>query len=198
MNMQTKLKEIKGLSFIGGQITSRIETKELMNDRVLGTVKVIPPKAVKAGRIEHEELYEVKYKSEFDEKKLTKEGDIVVKLSSPYDAAYVTKDDEGLLITSFCIIIRNSGKSVSSEYITAFCNSGVYSRQVTNMVSGAKVPMMTIGKVKEAEVVLLPLEDQEQVALYYRNLCEKEKIMEQIISLEKEKLETVMGGGQND
>ena len=67
-------------------------------------------------------------------------------------------------------------------------------RQVMNMVSGAKVPMLTIGKVKEAKVNLLPMEEQEQVAHFYRNLCEKEVVMEQIISLEKEKLDTVLGG----
>lgn len=194
MNKQVKLSDIKGLSFIGGQITSRIEADEKKNERAIGTVKVIPPKAIKAGKIEHEELYDVDYKTEFDEKKLTKAGDIVVKLSSPYDAALVTKEDEGLLITSFCIIIRNTGKNTSSEFIAAFCNSGVYMRQVMNMVSGARVPMLTIGKVKEATVNLLPMDEQEQVAQFYRTLCEKEVVMEQIISLEKEKLDTVLGG----
>lgn len=194
MNKQVKLSDIKGLSFIGGQITSRIEADEKRNERAIGTVKVIPPKAIKAGKIEHVELYDVDYKTEFDDKKLTKAGDIVVKLSSPYDAAYISEEDEGLLITSFCIIIRNTGKNVLSEYLATFCNSDVYLKQVMRMVSGAKVPMLTIGKVKEAEIKLLALEEQEQVAQYYKNLCEKEQIMEQIISLEKEKLNTVLGG----
>lgn len=194
MNKQVKLNDIKGLSFIGGQITSRIEADEKKNERAIGTVKVIPPRAIKAGKIEHEELYDVDYKTEFDEKKLTKAGDIVVKLSSPYDAAYVSENDEGLLITSFCIIIRNTGKNVLSEYLATFCNSDIYLKQVMGMVSGASVPMLTIGKIKEAKIKLLPLEEQEQVAQYYKNLCEKEQIMEQIITLEKEKLNTVLGG----
>lgn len=194
MNKQVMLNEIKGLTFIGGQITSRIEADEKRNEKVLGTVKVIPPKAIKSGKLQHDELYDVEYKNEFDEKKLTKEGDIVVKLSSPYDAAYVSKEDEGLLITSFCIIIRNSGKNVSSEYLAAFCNSDVYMRQVMNMVSGAKVPMLTIGKIKEAKLNLPSMSDQEEIAKYYRTICEKEVVMGQIISLEKEKLNTVIGG----
>ncbi len=194
MNKQTKLSEIKGLSFIGGQITSRIEADVKRNERTIGKVKVIPPKAIKSGKIEHEELYDVDYKAEFDEKKLTKAGDVVVKLSSPYDAALVSKEDEGLLITSFCIIIRNTGKNIISEYLATFCNTDIYLRQVMGMVSGAKVPMLTIGKVKEAKIKLLSLEEQEHVAQYYKNLCEKEQIMDQIISLEKEKLNTVLGG----
>lgn len=194
MNKRIELSKIKGISFIGGQITSRIEANGNKEEIAIGTVKVIPPKAIKSGSIAHEELYEVNYKSEFDEKKLTKEGDIVVKLSSPYDAAIVTKEDEGLLITSFCIIIRNTGKNVSSEFLTAFCNSGVYMRQVMNMVSGASVPMLTIGKVKEVKVNLPNKGEQEQIAVFYKTLCEKESVMEEIIALEREKLDVVLGG----
>ncbi|MEE3462479.1 MAG: hypothetical protein VZR00_11495, partial [Lachnospiraceae bacterium] len=134
MNKQVTLKDIKGLTFIGGQITSRIEADEKKSDPVLGSIKVIPPKAIKNGRIAHEELYDIDYKTEFDEKKLTKAGDIVLKLSSPYDAAYITEDDEGLLITSFCIIIRVKGKEMDPQYLTAFFNSNVYKNQVMNMV----------------------------------------------------------------
>jgi restriction endonuclease S subunit len=125
---------------------------------------------------------------------LTKAGDIVVKLSAPYDAAYITEEDEGLLITSFCIIIRNTGKEIQSEYLAAFTNSDVYLTQVMSLVSGAQVPMLTIGKVKEVNIKLLPTSEQEQVAEYYKNLCEKEKVMKQIIELEKEKLSAVLGG----
>ena len=39
-------------------------------------------------------------------KKFTKEGDVVVKLSTPYNATYVTKENEGLAVPSFCAIIR--------------------------------------------------------------------------------------------
>ena len=39
MNKQVKLSDIKGLSFIGGQITSRIEADEKKNERVIGTDK---------------------------------------------------------------------------------------------------------------------------------------------------------------
>lgn len=194
MNNQSKLSDIKGLTFIGGQITSRIESDAKKNEIVIGKVQVIPPKAIKGGKIEHNELYDLEYKTEFDEKKLAKAGDIVVKLSSPYDAAYITKEDEGLLITSFCIIIRNTSKNIYDKYLAAFMNSEVYLNQAKNMVSGAQVPMLTIGKVKEVFIKMLPLDEQKQVAKYYENLCEKEIVMAQIIELEKEKLNAVLGG----
>lgn len=194
MKNQIKLSEVKGLAFIGGQITSRIEANEKKNEVVVGKVQVIPPKAIKGGKIMHDELYELEYKSEFDDKKLTKAGDIVVKLSSPYDAAYITEEDEGLLITSFCIIIRNTSKTLLSEYLAAFLNSGVYLDQVMDMVSGATVPMLTMGKIKDVVIKNMEIEEQRQVAEYFHNISLKEEVMAQIIALEKEKLNSVLGG----
>lgn len=194
MKNQIKLSDVKGLAFIGGQITSRIEANEKKNEIAIGKVQVIPPKAIKAGKIVQDELYELEYKSDFDDKKLTKAGDIVVKLSSPYDAAYITEEDEGLLITSFCIIIRNTSKTLMSEYLAAFLNSEVYLKQVMDMVSGAAVPMLTMGKIKDVMVREMELEDQRQVAEYFQNITLKEEIMAQIIALEKEKLNSVLGG----
>lgn len=194
MKNHIKLSEVKGLAFIGGQITSRIEANEKKNDIVKGKVQVIPPKAIKGGKIVHSELYELEYKTDFDEKKLTKAGDIVVKLSSPYDAAFITESDEGLLITSFCIIIRNTSNSLMSEYLAAFFNSGVYLDQVMDMVSGAAVPMLTMGKIKDVVVKNMAHEEQQQVAEYFRNISMKEEVMAQIIALEKEKLNSVLGG----
>ena len=194
MKNQIKLSDVKGLAFIGGQITSRIEANEKKNEIAIGKVQVIPPKAIKAGKIVQDELYELEYKSDFDDKKLTKAGDIVVKLSSPYDAAYITEEDEGLLITSFCIIIRNTSKTLMSEYLAAFLNSEVYLKQVMDMVSGAAVPMLTMGKIKDVMVREMELEDQRQVEEYFQNITLKEEVMAQIIALEKEKLNSVLGG----
>lgn len=196
MSEHKRIGDIKGLTFIGGQITSRIQADEKKNDVTIGNIQVIPPKAIKGGALVKEELYDISYKTEFDEKKLTKAGDVVVKLSTPYDAAYVTKDDEGFLITSFCIIVRNTGKEVDSEYLAAFFNSDVYLNQAMNMVSGATMPMLTLGKIKDIEINVLPKDDQEQVATYYKTITEKEKVFNRVVTLEKEKLNSVLGGEQ--
>ena len=191
-----KIGEIKGLELIGGQITARIEAKDKNN--AIGTVKVIVPKAIKGGKILHEELNELDYKVELDEKRLTRKGDIVLKMPSPYDAAVITEEDEGLLIPSFCIIIRNTDLSMDSDYLAAFFNSNVYLEQVKAMVSGAAMPMLTIGKIKDVVVRSVALEDQKQIAEYYRNISLKEEILARVIALEKEKLDCVLRGERDE
>jgi len=194
MNKQNTFGNIKGLTFVGGQITSRVEANPEKDDKSIGKILVIPPKAIQNGKIEHDELYEMEYKTEIDEKKLTHTGDIVVKLSTPYDVAYITEKDAGLLVTSFCIIIRNRSKDVSSEYLTAFMNSGVYRKQVLSKVSGAAVPLLTMSKIKEVQIKMLSMDEQKQVAEYYEIVSEKEKVLARIIELEKEKLDAILGG----
>lgn len=192
MKDQMKISEVKGLELIGGQITARIEAKEKKYS--LGKIKGIVPKAIKGGKILHEELNPIDYKVEPDEKRITRKGDIVLKLSSPYDAAVITEKDEGLLIPSFCIIIRNTGLYIDSEYLVAFFNSNAYLNQVKTMVSGAAMPMLTIGKIKDVVVRCMDIEEQKQIAEYYRNIAAKEEIMARIIALEKEKLDCVLRG----
>lgn len=200
MNMQKnemmKLTEYKGVEFIGGQITSRIEANEKKGEIATDKILVVPPKAIAGGRIVHENLYELSIKGKVDEKKITKAGDIVVKLSTPYDAAYITEEDEGLLITSFCIIVRIKNKNILPQFLTTFFNSDVYLDQVKMLVSGATVPMLTIGKVKEVYINDFTLEEQQQIAIYYHNLCEIERTMKEIIVLEKEKINSVLGGNR--
>lgn len=76
-------------------------------------------------------------------------------------------------------------------------NSGIYRTQVLNKVSGAAVPMLTMGKIKDVEIKVMPLEEQRQVAEYYNLIRKKELAMNRIIELEKEKIDAILGGKQN-
>lgn len=190
-----KLGDYRTIEFIGGQITKRIETDIDKGDIVRGEVLIIPPKAISGGKIEKEFLYPLQYKTEIDDNRLTQEGDVVLKLSTPYDAAYITKEEEGLLIPSFCLIVRIKDKSkLNPKFLTAFINSDVYGIQIKNMVSGAMTPMLTMGKLKEVVIKEFTIEEQDEIATYYENVCKAESIMKKIVELEKEKINVVLGG----
>ena len=82
---------------IAGQIMTRVT--EDNNDGE--AVQVLAPKAISNGIIIKEDLGKAVLSKDVDENKYTKEGDVVIKLSTPYDAAYVTSKDIGLVIPSF-------------------------------------------------------------------------------------------------
>ena len=80
---------------IAGQIMTRVSADNKENAEVVDIVKVLVPKSISDGVIVKEDLGEANIIKKIDEDKFTKEGDVVIKLSTPYDAAYVTKEDEG-------------------------------------------------------------------------------------------------------
>jgi hypothetical protein len=120
--MKKTIEQYETIEVVGGQIMSRIVAKE-EDAEFIRKVKVVVPKAITAeGFIMVEELIEEKIKSEPPVDRITREGDIVIKLSTPFDAAFITKETEGCVVPSFCAIIRNKG-TLNIDYLRAFLAS---------------------------------------------------------------------------
>ena len=182
------LKDIENLNIIGGQITSRIEAK--LDSNKIGEIKVLTPKAIQNGCVNHKDLGLLNISQEADSKKVTKLGDIVIKLSTPYDACIIKEEDEGLLVPSFCAIINNVPDYISKDYLLAFLNSKVYQNQIKNLLIGQNLPILSIGQIKKVELPLPSIDVQEDIGNTYKGTLDKIKLLERIISLESEYLES--------
>ena len=182
------LKDIENLNIIGGQITSRIEAK--LDSNKIGEIKVLTPKAIQNGSCNHKDLGLLNISQEADSKKVTKLGDIVIKLSTPYDACIIKEEDEGLLVPSFCAIINNVPDYISKDYLLAFLNSKVYQNQIKNLLIGQNLPILSIGQIKKVELPLPSIDIQEDIGKTYKGTLDKIKLLEKIISLESEYLES--------
>ena len=182
------LKDIENLNITGGQITSRIEAK--LDSNKIGEIKVLTPKAIQNGSVNHKDLGLLNISQEADSKKVTKLGDIVIKLSTPYDACIIKEEDEGLLVPSFCAIINNVPDYISKDYLLAFLNSKVYQNQIKNLLIGQNLPILSIGQIKKVELPLPSIDIQEDIGNTYKGTLDKIKLLERIISLESEYLES--------
>ena len=173
---------------IGGQIMTRIKT-EKPGDVAIETRRVIVPKAItEEGLIDKSVLPQEELKTEADEKKITKEGDIVIKLNSPYDSAVITEETKGCIVPSFCAIIRlleNPG--ITPSYIQAFLNSRLCKDQIDSSVQGAIMTLVTVGKLREIEIPLPEETKQHSIGSTYLETLDKLKILKEIIELEKQK-----------
>lgn len=185
-----KIKEF--CSLIGGQVISRVEAKS--ENEKIDNIKILVPKAIKNGFISHVDLSEINIKTKLDESKLTKVGDIVIKLSQPYDAAYITENDEGILITSFCLLLRDIKPQINPRYLVSLINSEVYKEQAMMATSGATVPMLTKSKIGNIDFKILSPNEQEKIVAMSDKIRKKEEIFSQIIILEKLKLENILRG----
>lgn len=180
---------INGLNIVGGQIISRIEAKNISEK--YDTMKVLVPKAISNGRVNKEELAEVDVKIDVDPKRITRAGDIVMKLSTPYDACLITKEDEGLLVPSFCAIINNIPEDmILKEYLLSFLNSKACLMQIKTIVTGSTMAILSVGQIKKISVPAPVLFTQDEIGDRYLQDMEKIRLLERIVKLEKEYLDS--------
>lgn len=184
------LNDIENIEIIGGQITSRVEAKT--ESEALGEIKVLIPKAINKGIVEKDSLGSLTYRTIIDEKKITKKGDIVIKLTTPYDSCLITEEDEGLLVPSFGLIIRTDDKFLSKKYLVAFLNSNYCINQLKNMVLGTVMPVLSTGSIKKIKIMVPSIEVQNEIGDTFTKVIEKEKLFKKIIDLEYEKLDSLI------
>ena len=99
--MKKSLEELK-IKIIGGQIINRVIANESNNDEIVETRGTIVAKTISSGYISDNEIITNNYKTKCDEKRITKENDVIIKITPPFAAALVDKKHEGLLVSSFC------------------------------------------------------------------------------------------------
>lgn len=189
--MKKKLKEL-GLEIVGGQIVQRVIADLVRGEEVLDPArKTIVAKTVAEGLIDEEGIVVNNYKTTFDDKKLTHEGDIVVKLSAPYNAVIIDKDHEGMLVSSFCSIIRNVTQ-IDKKYLVAFLNSDIAQNQLKNSVVGTVMSILSNGKLGELEIPVPSEEKQEAIGLFFEKTIKNRVLLQKIMKLEEEKLSALI------
>ena len=174
---------------IAGQIMTRVT--EDNNDGE--PVQVLAPKAISNGIIIKEDLGKAVLSKDVDENKYTKEGDVVIKLSTPYDAAYVTSKDIGLVIPSFCATIRISNDNlIDAQYLSAFLNTSYVRNQLTAKVVGSSRPMIKISDIRALEIPEVPIKDMRDIGEAYILSGRKKEILLEMVQTESMLMENII------
>lgn len=184
--MNEKLSTLKELHIeaLSGQIMSRVTVKKDSDEEYAETRKIIIPKAINAdGTIDISELPEEKLKVPADEKRITKVGDIVLKLSTPFDAALIDEESKDCIVPSFCAIVKYPD-NIDANYLVAFLNSDYCKEQIKVMVAGATMTVLSVGKVLNIIMPCPSIEEQQQIGANYVKSQQKLKILKQIVALE--------------
>lgn len=173
-----------------GQIMTRVTAKD-DTDSSVGTWKVVIPKAITSdGFISIEDMPEERLKAEPPVDRITRVGDIVIKLSTPFDSAIITEETAGCVVPSFCAIIRSNG-ILNIDYLRAYLASKYCKDQMKAKVAGAVMSILSIGKIKSIDIPVPSIEVQREIGERYKNVQEKILIMNQIISLENKRNDVV-------
>lgn len=182
---------------IGGQNMTRISAENYAGS-ILKKVKVMIPKAIVDGMVIEKDLGDAEIVKEIDADKYTQEGDIVIKLSSPYDSALISSEQAGIVIPSFCAVIRVKEGEYDRRYLTAVLNTEVVRKGLAARVAGSIRPMIRISDLKDLDLPIIDKEDMEAIGKAYLLSGKKRQILQEMANIEKELMENVicisMGG----
>ena len=174
-----------------GQILTRVASKTNEGE----TVSVMVPKSIAAGVIIKEDFGEVILAKKVDRDKYTRAGDVVIKLSTPYDAAYVAETGAGLLLPSFCAAIRITKEdAMDAKYLSAFLNSSYVKEQLMAKVVGSSRPMIKITDLRALEIPKVSAEDMRDIGEAYVLSGEKKAILQEMIETENMLMENIVLG----
>lgn len=173
-----KLEDIATLSV--GQILTRVT-----DDGSEIIYKVLQPKAIDNGVINDEQLDTVNVSKEIDADKFTKKGDVVIKLSTPYEAAVIDEKHVGLLIPSFCAVLRTQ-KDINPYFICALINSSYIKEQIKSKIAGTVRPMVKISDLRTVEIPEITSDKMSALGKEYELSLNKLDLLIKIISTEKE------------
>ena len=182
-----KLKDIAE-DIITGVLTRRVVYDGENNDPSLPDGKILVPKAINDGLIDHSLLQSVKLDREVKDKFYTKMGDVIMKLSTPYDSCSIDREeDEGLIVPSFSVIIRGIGDEYNPYFIMAFLSSKYAWNQIERLRSGRVLTILSNESVAELEIPEFSEPEIKRISERYKNYLEFKRISSEIIELEKER-----------
>lgn len=185
---------------ITGVLTRRVVWEEGNGDpSLLKSEKILVPKAINDGLIDHSLLQEVKLYKEVKDKFYTKKGDVIMKLSTPYDSCVIeNEEDEGLIVPSFSLIIRKINPKYNPYFVMAFLSSKCAWAQIKNSREGRVLSIINNVSVAELDVPDFNDEEIKEISNRYKRFLNFKRLSAEIISLEKERNDSLFLKNEED
>ena len=155
-----KLGEIASIS--SGLVVKRkqaIDSNEVVNEYRMLTLKSFE----QAGWLNTNEFEVFESNEELDEKYLTKLGDVIVRLSSPYTAVVIDEENIGVLIPSLFVVIRMAIDNVLPGYLSIFLNSEIVKKIYAKCSIGSTIQVIKTSMLKDTTVIIKNTEEQRKI-----------------------------------
>lgn len=120
---------------------------------------------------------------------LSRNGDIIVRLTAPYTAILIDESTSGLVISSNFVVIRMEHQQLLPEYLYWLLNTHrvkqqFYENTTSNMLGAIKAKFLA-----EFELELLPVEEQRKIAQLHLLAKRESRLLRQLAE-EKDKYYT--------
>ena len=158
--------------------------------------RVLVPRAMKeAGIIDGELVVEKVCPEKINQDFYTREDDVILKLSSPHDAVHIDAEHEGIIVTSFGMILRRKRDvPLNMRYLSLFLNHPQTNAMLQAISTGqsTSLSMLKRGAVADIEVPILPLERQDALASLFSAVQGRKQAYRKLIELDDELVSSLM------
>ena len=181
-----------GITVESGTVLSRIKAKD---ERDSVTRLVLLPKAVSEGiDLENMETIDVG-PGMIDAKrvKTTSSWDVVMKLTSPYEAVSIKPEYQEYVIPSYMAVLRNCDWNVIHPwYLAAVLNSSYVKRYLSSVTSGTSIAMLKIKDILTIPIPVLPVQEQERLGEIYITFVDKRMAMKRLLASEEAMVNVIL------
>lgn len=99
---------------------------------------------------------------------ITREGDIVVKTTTPYDATYIDREHAGFVVPSFAVILRARGSAaIDMRYLAAVLGMHETREDLQRLSSGSRLLMLKKADLARLSVPVADAATQRTIALLH-------------------------------
>ena len=185
--MLNKVKDVAEIS--SGLVVSR--KKAIHRSELLKEYKQLNLRAInKNGFLELNELENFLAKEIIDKNYLTQEGDIIVRLTDPFTAVYITKKYEDFVVSSnFCII--RCKKEYDSKFLAYYLNSDKTKKILYSDTKGSIIKNISVESISKINVPTLDFDKQVIFGKLFVAQTQKIILLDKIKELEEKRKKAI-------
>lgn len=177
-------------TIVTGVVLSRFAAKD--NSAVQKEEHVLTLRSINYGVIDRSKIESIKLAKEIEADKLTQRGDIILKMNKPYDAVYMERGDEELVIPSFCCKIAGLHSELADPYyVTGFLNSAFVKEFLATANGASSASLLKIKDIKKLPVYLPSLSEQKAIGEIFQAACERQLLLKEIMRQELRMTENI-------
>lgn len=185
-----KLKQI-------AQVHSGLRKSSFKNKENKYEYKIITLNNENNYKIDENKLHRINTDKKIDDKYLLDKGDIILKLTPPYTSNIIEFNENNITTTSNYAIIKVN-ENYSPEIINFYLNSEYIKKQIYQFADETSVKVINIGNIKDFNIILTNIENVEIYEKLILTHKKKKELLENKINLEKDLLEEIIFGENNN
>ncbi|MCZ3367266.1 MULTISPECIES: hypothetical protein [Methanobacterium] len=166
-----------------GLTLARFKAKKISNAEEIKNYYHITLKSVEDNKIDLNLLEPLKANRGIEEHYLLKKGDIVIKLSPPYNAAMVDFNCENIVVPPNFAIIRSKG-DFDPEYLAFVLNGSFVRLQLNRLVEGGALSIIKKSSLNQIRIRTRDMQEQVKYAKLLSLLSKRKELKLRIIELE--------------